>query len=334
MKGWGVKMIGFGECLPGPPITNEQLKERFHLTDFDCAKHEAVTGIRERHWAPSEMATSHIAAEAGKQALERAGIKATDLDRIILGTSSADYTNTAASCRVQQLLGATCATGDTVAACAGFLYALDYGIRLVATGCKYVLVIGADIKSRFIRKTDALFLPIFGDGAGAVVLTACDTNEGFMSIDLLTDGSGIENLYVPAGGSAMPASHETIDADLHGTWMRLSGKEFAEAASVGMAKLTMIACERNNITPADIDVFIPHQANYYIMKKTAEILGIHKDVMEVSIDRAANCIAGTVPVTLNQAFEKGRLQPGKNILLTAAGAGYMAGAALYKVPNH
>ena len=333
MKGWGVKIIGFGEYLPGPAITNEQLKQQFNLTDFDCAKHEAVTGIKQRHWAPPQMATSHIAAQAGKQALERAGIKATDLDRIILGTSSADYTNTAASCRVQQLLGATCAAGDTTAACAGFLFALDYGIRLVATGCKYVLVIGADTKSRYIRKTEALFLPIFSDGAGAVLLTSCEKDEGFMSIELLTDGSGMENLCVPAGGSAMPATHETIDADLHGTWMRLTGREFAEAASAGMAELTMRACVANKISPADIDVFIPHQANYYIMKKTAEVLGLKDGVMEVSINRAGNCIAGTVPITLNQAFENGKLQPGKLVMLTAAGAGYMAGAALYKVPQ-
>lgn len=332
MKNWGVKIIGFGAYLPGEPLTNETLKSRFTF-DFDPVKHAAITGIKQRHWADKSIATSHIAAEAGRQAMERAGIKASQLSRIILGTQTPDYVNTAASCNVQQLLGATCPVGDTTASCSSFMYALDFGIRLVATGMEYVLVIGADLKSRSVRRTDPIFLPIFADGAGAVLLTRCDTpGEGFLDIQLWADGSGIQKLYVPAGGSAMPASHETIDADLHGTVMNMTGKELAENAAGKMADLAREVCDNCNITVADVDVFVPHQANYYIMRKAAESLQLPIEKMEVSIDRVGNCIAGTIPITLNQAFEAGKLKPGTTVLLTAAGAGYTGGAAVYKVP--
>ena len=331
MQGWGVKIIGHGAYLPGEPITNEALKERLNL-EFDPVKHAAVTGIKTRHWGGTEMATSHIAAEAGRQALERAGIHASQLSRIILGTQTADYVNTAASCNVQQILGATCPVGDTTASCSSFMYALDFGLRLVATGMEYVLVIGADMKSKSVRRTDQIFLPIFSDGGGAVLLTKCKPNEGFLGIQLWADGSGIHKLYVPAGGSAMPASHETVDADLHGTVMNMTGKELAENAAGKMAELAQHVCELNNVSINDIDVFVPHQANYYIMKKAAEALGMPLEKMEVSIDRVGNCIAGTVPITLNQAYEKGKLKPGALVLITAAGAGYTGGAALYKVP--
>ena len=325
-------MIGFGSYLPGKPITNEQLKERLLLSDFNPQRHEEITGIKQRHWAEPGINTSDIAAAAGMQALENAGIKASQLDRIILATQTADYINVGASLIVQQLLGATCPVCDITASCSGFIYALDEGIRLIATGMKHVLVIGADLKSRQLRRSDNVFLPIFSDGAGAVVLSACEENEGFRDIQLWADGSGIKQLYVPAGGSAMPSSHQTIDDDLHGTTMTVEGKQFAYWAAHKMADMARNICLLNDISVDDIDVFIPHQANLFIMKKTAALLNLPLTKMEVSIDRAGNCIAGTVPLTLHQAYENGRIKSGKYIVMVAAGAGLMAGAALYKAP--
>ncbi len=331
-KSWGVNMIGFGAHLPGNSITNYELKEQLGLIHFNPERHEAITGIRQRHWADKDIATSDIAAAAGKQALERAGILASQLDRIILATQTADYVNVGASYIVQQLLGAACPVSDITASCSGFLYALDTGIRMVATGMKYVLVIGADTKSRQVRKSDDIFLPMFSDGAGAVLLTNDNNNNGFLDIQLWADGSGFKQLYVPAGGSRMPASHQTIDEDLHGTLLTIEGRKFANWAAHKMADLTKEICERNHFSIDDINVFVPHQANLFIMKKTASLLHLPLHKMEVSIDKAGNCIAGTVPVTLNQAFEEGKLQPGKIIVLVAAGAGLTGGVALYKVP--
>ncbi len=331
-RGWGVKIIGFGAYLPGEPITNEQLKERLQLSNFNPERHEEVTGIHQRHWADANVATSDIAAEAARGALQSAGIKASQLDRIILATQTADYINAGASLLVQQKMGASCPVTDVTASCSGFLYALDQGIRLIATGMKYVLVIGADIKSRQMRKSDGVFLPIFSDGSGAVLLTNCNNDEGFLDIQLWADGAGFKQLYVPAGGSVMPASQQTINDDLHGTLLTIEGKKFAYWAAHKMAELTEEICRRNQLTIEEIDVFIPHQANLFIMKKTAALLSLPLYKMEVSIDRAGNCIAGTVPFTLHQAFESGKLMKGKWVVMVAAGAGLMGGAALYKVP--
>ncbi len=329
---WGVKMIGFGACLPGEPITNEELKERLQLTNFNPQRHEEITGVHQRHWADKNITTSDIAAEAGKHALQQAGITAAQLDRIIVATQTADYINAGASCMVQQKIEATCPVLDVTASCSGFIYALDVGIRMIATGMNYVLVIGADVKSRQVRKSDAVFLPLFSDGAGAVLLTNGNENEGFLDIQLWADGSGFKQLYVPAGGSAMPASHQTISDDLHGTMLTVEGKQFAAWAAKKMAELTLAICKRNDISVNEIDVFIPHQANLFIMKKTAALLKLPLHKMEVSINRVGNCIAGTVPVTLHQAFVNGKLQAGKYVVFVAAGAGLMGGAALYKVP--
>ncbi len=329
---WGVKMIGFGACLPSEPITNEQLQERLQLLQFNAKRHEEITGIHQRHWAAENLATSDIAAEAGRQALQDAGIEAAQLDRIVVATQTADYINAGASCLVQQKLSAICPVLDVTASCSGFLYALDLGMRMIATGMKYVLVIGADMKSRQLRKSDPVFLPLFSDGAGGVLLTNGDANEGFLDIQLWADGSGFHQLYVPAGGSAMPSSHKTIDDDLHGTLLTIEGKQFAAWAARKMADLTLNVCERNGLSVEDIDVFIPHQANLFIMKKAAALLKLPPDKMEISINRAGNCIAGTVPITLRQAYESGKLQAGKHVVLVAAGAGLMGGAALYKVP--
>ena len=234
MKSWGVVFKGVGAYLPGAPISNKDLHERHGLV-FDLEKHEATTGIRTRHWAGAGEATSHIAAGAAKEALLRAGVRAEDLDRIILGTSSADHTNLAAACRVQQLIGATCPASDITAACAGFIFALEQGANLVRTGAQRVLVIGADTKSRFIRSNDTVFGPIFSDGGGAVVLVPTDREgEGLLDIQLWADGTGFETLYVPAGGSMMPASKETVEGNLHGTMATMPGKELALGAAAKM----------------------------------------------------------------------------------------------------
>lgn len=331
MKGVGVKILGVGSYLPGDPVSNEELKKRYGL-DFNLEMVHNKIGIHTRHIAPDNIATSDVAAEAAKIALQRAGIKATELDRILLGTSTPDYTNTAASCNVQFLLGANCPVGDTSESCASFIYALDHGIRLIQTGLKYVCVIGADIKTRFVRKDDPVFCPIFGDGGGAFILGACDPEEGFMVSELFADGSGLKNIYVPAGGSVMPASIETVTKGLHGTVMTISGKKMVEISVKLMADIAEKVCNKYGIKPEEVDIFIPHQANYLIMKGVAEKLGIPLSKMEVSIDKAANSIAGTLPITFTQAFESGKLTPGKIVLMTTAASGYAGGAAIYKVP--
>ncbi len=329
MQNWGVKISGYGAYLPGKAVSNEELKALYHL-DFDAEKHAAITGIKYRHFGEASLTTSMMAAEAAKEALLCANVAAKDLGRIILGTQTADYTNTAASCRVQNLIGANCPVGDTTASCSSFMYALDNALRLVATGCNKVMLIGADMKSRNVRKSDKIFLPIFSDGAGAILLEKTDTSGGFLGIKLWADGSGFEDIIVPAGGSAMPASIDTINNDLHGTLINMEGKKMANFTASIMANLASQLCDELSIRINDIDLFVPHQSNYYIMKKTANILGIPIHKMEVSIDRVGNCISGTIPITLHQSYSRGRMKKGSIVLITAAGAGYTGGAAIYR----
>ncbi|MFZ1659780.1 MAG: 3-oxoacyl-[acyl-carrier-protein] synthase III C-terminal domain-containing protein, partial [Flavobacteriales bacterium] len=217
----------------------------------------------------------------------------------------------------------------------GFIYAIEQGVGLVRSGAKHVLVIGADTKSRFIRANDPVFGPIFSDGGGAVLLAPAErAGEGILDVLLWADGSGFETLYVPAGGSMLPASEETVANNMHGTTATMPGKELAIAAAGKMAELGNEALARNSFTAKDVDVFIPHQANYYIMKRIAEGMGIPEEKMEVVIDRVGNCIAGTIPIALEQAHAEGRMKPGALVLMVAAGAGYTGGAVLYKVPKN
>lgn len=331
-NGWGVKIIGTGICLPGEPVTTEELSKLIPL-DFNVAMVRDKIGIKTRHFAPQNMATSHLAAKAAQMALDNAGITALQLDRILLGTSTPDYTNTAASCNVQFLLRATCPVGDTNESCASFMYALDHGIRLIATGMQYVCVIGADIKSRFVRKDDPKFCPIFGDGAGAVILCISETTSGFMISELFADGSGLKDIYVPAGGSAMPPSIDTVTHGLHGTLMTISGKKMVDVTVGIMANMGKKVCDAYGIDPSQVDLLIPHQANYLIMKGVAKKLNIPLHKMEVSIDTAANTVSATLPITLHQAIINNKLQPGNIILFVTAASGYAGGAAIYKVPQ-
>lgn len=331
MKSWGVHIIGSGICLPGDPVNSAALQERWAM-HFDVRMVEEKIGIRHRHIAPDHLATSHLAAEAARLALADAGITAAQLDRILLGTSTPDYTNTAASCAVQHLLGATCAVGDTNASCAGFLYALDQGIRLIATGAQYVCVIGADIKSRFVRHNDPTFAPLFGDGAGAVILKAGDTQAGCMHIRLFADGSGLTNIYVPAGGSVLPSSIETVQQGLHGTHMTVSGKTMVDTAAQIMANNSLRALEACGMTAEDVDLFIPHQANYLIMREAARRIGIPVEKMMSTIGDTGNTISATLPIAWHMARQQGRVQSGSRILWATAASGLTGGAMVYIVP--
>lgn len=331
MKGWGVHIIGSGICLPGEPVSSAELQERWGLS-FDVHMVESKIGIRHRHIAPDHLATSHLAAEAAREALAQAGITAAQLDRILLGTSTPDYTNTAASCAVQHLLGATCPVGDTNESCSSFLYALDQGIRLIATGAQYVCVIGADIKSRFVRRTDPTFAPLFGDGAGAVVLAKGNADSGCMHIRLFADGSGLQHIYVPAGGSAMPPSAETVRRELHGTVMTVSGKTMVDTAAQIMADNGLRALEACGMKPADVDLFIPHQANYLIMREAAERIGIPLEKMMSTIHQTGNTISATLPIAWHMARTSGRIQSGNKILFATAASGLTGGAMVYIEP--
>lgn len=333
MERWGVVMSGTGRALPGDPLTNEDLLERYPLdTTADWIRDH--TGIASRHHADVSLATSDIAAEASLQAIADAGIEPTDVGRIILGTTTGDWTSPAAANRVQQLIGAQCPAIDVQTACSSWIFALEQGARLVATGVRNVLVVGADVKSRFVRRTDHRLFPVLADGAGAAVLDVAppDSDDGILQLELYSDGSMAPNLLTPAGGSAMPASHDSVDGDLHSTRMTIGGQDIKAHAAFMLSAIARQVCDQQGITVDDIDWFVPHQANKAIMEALAEELGVPAHKMVSVIEHTGNIVSATLPYAFDAARRDGRLRPGDLVLMTTGGAGYSAGAALYRMP--
>lgn len=326
----GVGIAGSGRYLPGAALSNQALIDRYGI-DTTAEWIEAHVGIRSRHFAADGTATSDIAAEAARLALEDAGIAAEDLDQILLCTTTGDWTSPAAACRVQALIGAVCPAEDKQSACASFLFGLDHGVRSVLTGMRYVMVIGADIKSRFTNPRDRRLFPIFADGAGAVVLARAQGEDaGFIACELWSDGHRAENLYTPAGGSARPASAETVRDGLHAVHMSVDGKLIFEDAVEAMSFFCRRVCAEAGVTLDDVACFIPHQANLGIMRAVGRELCIPESKTVVTIDYTGNITSGTLPFALDVVRRGGRLTSGDLILLTTAGAGYAAGAALYR----
>jgi len=327
----GVVIAGSGRYLPERLVTNKQLVEMYGLDSSDEWIQKNL-GIRERHFADESEASSDLGAKAALLALEEAGIEPEAVDRIVFCSSTHDWTSPAAASNLQRLIGATCPAVDLQSACASFLFGLDYGIRMIETGCRFVLVVAAEVKSRFVRKNDLRLAPIFADGAGAVLLTPGDPQVGMLECELWTDGTKVQNMITPAGGSAMPASAQTVAEELHTTRMQVDGKTIYDDAVREMVRLSHLVCSRRRLTPADVDLFIPHQANRSIMGDVATRLGISDEKVVVTIDRTANIVSATIPYALDTAFKEGRLRSGSIVLMVAVGAGYAGGAALYRVP--
>jgi len=326
----GIALLGTGRCVPGPPISNAELIARLSLQTTD-AWIRAHIGVETRHWAPPELATSDLAVQAGRAALLSAGVRADELGAIVLGTSSGDVPTPATACLVQHALGARCPASDELAACAGFLFALDHGARLVATGVSPVLVLGADCKSRFLDLTDRLTCSIFGDGAGAAVLGASDDRtRGVLDSELWTDGSHAADIQVPAGGSRRPASHQTVDEHLHGTRLRDAREVFGEAVAL-QSRFAREMTARHGLTMADIAWLIPHQANRNIVEATARALDFPLERTLLNVDRCGNTVAAGVPMALDELLRSGRAQAGDRILLVCVGAGFTGGATLLRI---
>jgi 3-oxoacyl-[acyl-carrier-protein] synthase-3 len=291
------------------------------------------TGIRERHLVDKGIATSDLAVEAAKVCLARRGIDASEIEAIIIATVTPDMAFPATACLVQDKLGAPHAWGfDLSAACSGFPYALQVGAKLIESGAhKKVLVIGSDVMSSIIDYTDRATCIIFGDGAGAVLLEPCDEAAGEIGlIDFSheVDGSGAISLNMPAGGSALPASHATVDAKQH--FVHQDGQAVYKFAVRKMSEISEAVLTRNGVTGADLGCFIPHQANKRIILSTAERLGMPEDRVVINIDRYGNTTAGTIPIAMNTALEEGRLKKGDLVLLASVGAGFTAAATLLR----
>jgi 3-oxoacyl-[acyl-carrier-protein] synthase III len=322
------KISALGTYVPPRLLTNEDL-EKMVDTNHDWIMDR--TGIRERHIAEKGVATSDLSVEAAKKALSERGLKATDLEAILVATVTPDMLFPSTACLVQHKLGAKGAWGfDLSAACSAFVYALQVGSQFIATGAhKKVMVIGADVMSSIIDYTDRATCVIFGDGAGAVILEpAEDDSVGMIDFMHEVDGSGGCSLYMPGGGSLHPATHETVDKKMH--YVHQDGQAVFKFAVRKQAEICEKILQRNGLKGSDIDAFIPHQANRRIITATADRLGLKPESVIINIDRYGNTTAGTVPLAMDTARQEGRLKKGDLVLLASVGAGFTVGATLLR----
>ena len=324
------KISALGCYAPPRVLTNHDLEK---LVDTNDKWIMERTGIRERHIAAPEMATSDMAIEAARCALAQRGVDATEIDAIILCTVTPDHLFPATACLVQNAIGAKRAWGfDLIAACSSFLYGLTVGANLVMAGThKKVLVIGADTMSRIIDYTDRATCVLFGDGAGAMLIEPAaepDGDAGFIDFLGEIDGSGGDFLKMPAGGSRQPASHETVDRRLH--FVHQDGSQGFKYAARKMHEVCRDLLERNHLKVEDVDIMIPHQANKRIITAAGERLGIQPERVMINIERYGNTTSGTLPLATRDAISEGRLKKGDIVLFAAVGAGYTVGASLWR----
>ncbi|MBZ5570741.1 MAG: ketoacyl-ACP synthase III [Acidobacteriia bacterium] len=322
-----VKISALGTYVPPRVLTNADLEKLVETTDQWILER---TGIRERHIVDKGVATSDLGLEAATLALAERGIGPSDLDAIIVATVTPDMLFPCSACLVQHKLGAKAIWGfDMNAACSSFVYALQVGSGLVASGVhKKVMVIGADIMSSIIDYTDRATCIIFGDGAGAVILEPANDSLGMIDFLHEVDGSGGSSLYMPGGGSLNPSTHETVDQRMH--YVHQDGQAVFKFAVRKMAELCEKLLQRNGFTGKDIDVFIPHQANKRIITATADRLGMPAERVIINIDRFGNTTSATIPLAMETARQEGRLKKGDLVLLAAVGAGFTVGATLLR----
>jgi 3-oxoacyl-[acyl-carrier-protein] synthase-3 len=322
------KISALGTYVPPRVLSNADL-ERMVETSNDWILER--TGIRERHLVDKGVATSDLAVEAGRKALAKRGIAATELEAILVATVTPDMFFPSTACLVQHKLGAKGAWGfDLSAACSAFLYALQTGAQYISTGMhRKVMVIGSDVMSSIIDYTDRATCVIFGDGAGAVILEPAE-EDGVGLIDYVheVDGSGANSLYMPGGGSLNPSTRETIEKKMH--YVHQDGQAVFKFAVRKQTELCEKLLKRNNLKGSDIDAFIPHQANRRIITATADRLGLRPESIIINIDRYGNTTAGTIPLAMETAIEEGKLKKGSLVMLASVGAGFTVGATLLR----
>jgi 3-oxoacyl-[acyl-carrier-protein] synthase-3 len=289
------------------------------------------TGIRERHIVEPGGATSDLAVEAARGAMAQAGLTPADIGFIVVGTTTPDTIFPSTACVLQHKIGATRAWGfDLGAACSGFTYALTAGMQMIATGAHdHALVIGADVMSSIIDYQDRTTCVLFGDGAGAVVLSPADDQEPAI-IDFAheIDGGGGPALCMPAGGSRMPASHETVEKRLH--YVKQDGQTVFKFAVRKTEEISRRVLSRNGFDPSDVDLFVSHQANRRIITAAADRLGFPESKVIINLEMYGNTTAATIPLALVDAVKQGRLKRGDLLLLASVGAGFTVGAVLLR----
>lgn len=320
-------IIGIGSYLPEKIMTNKDLEQ---IVDTNDEWIRTRTGIEKRRIANINEATSDLSLEASKRALESANIKADELDLVIVATITPDMSFPSTACIVQDKLGAKNAGAfDLTAACSGFIYGISIAKQFVETGVyKNILVVGAETMTKILDWKDRNTCVLFGDGAGAVVVSTVEDDEGIKNVTLGSDGSKGNVLNKPAGGSRMPSTHETLENKMD--YLKMDGSEVFKFAVRKMAFETKKVLEEADVNIEDIDMIIPHQANIRIIEGAAKRLKIGLDKMHINLNEYGNMSAASIPVALDEAYKKGKIKKKDKIVLVGFGAGLTWGASYIK----
>ncbi|HXH49832.1 MAG TPA: beta-ketoacyl-ACP synthase III [Terriglobia bacterium] len=320
-------ILGTGSALPKKVITNFDLEKMVETSDKWITER---TGIKERRQAAPDETTSTLSVQAAEKALEMAGIPPDQLDLIICSTISPDMPLPATASLIQRELGAgTCCAFDLAAACSGFLFGLTVVDQFVKTGkAKYALVIGAELLSRYLDYQDRATCVIFGDGVAAGVLGPVNSASGILASEVHTNGTYADHLYIPAGGTARPASCETVQAREH--FIKMRGNELFKVAVRSLEEVSLRVMEEANVQPGEIDLFIPHQANFRITEAVRERLGVPAEKVYSNINRVGNTSSASIPICLDECVRSGRIKKGDLILMSAFGAGVTWGSVLLR----
>jgi 3-oxoacyl-[acyl-carrier-protein] synthase-3 len=321
-----VKILGTGSYAPDRIVKNQELAETLTTTDEWIFEN---LGIRERHIAADNEFTSDLAFKAAKNALENASLEVKDIDLIIVATATPDRLAPSTACIVQEKLGAVNAAAfDVNAVCSGFLYAFAIGSQFIAAGMyQNVMVIGADTFSKITNWNDRSCV-FFGDGAGATILSHTESGKGLLAVDLYADGTGKFNFTVPAGGSEMPATEDTVAKGLHK--FQMNGKAVYDTATKVLPQAIAAVLERCSLTVDDVNFLIPHQPSIRILKKTAELIGLPFEKVKTNMERYANTSGGTIPILLDEVNRSGVLKDGDVLVFAAVGSGWTWGSAVMR----
>lgn len=323
----GSRIIGSGHYCPQKILSNFDLEK---IVDTSDEWIQTRTGIRERRIAEDRQASSDLALLAAKAALEDAGVGPEDLDGIIVGTVTPDMQFPATACFLQDQLGAkNAAAFDLSAACSGFIYGISTAHGLIVSGqMERVLVVGVEVLSKFLDWNDRATCVLFGDGAGATVLEACNPEEGIMASYMKSDGSLADLLWIPAGGSRRPVSKNTFESG--DQYIKMKGDGVFKYAVRAMVDAANVVLEQTNLTLDNVAYFIPHQANIRIIDAVTSRLRIPQEKVVINLDRFGNTSSATIPIAFDEIRKSGRIKDGDIVLLVAFGGGLTWGAVLFK----
>lgn len=311
------RITGTGSYVPAKILTNADLENMVATSDQWITER---TGIRARAVVGPGEACSDLAVKASRRALEAANISAADLDMVLLATCTGDYPLPATACLIQHQLGATKAAAcDLAAACCGFVYALSMADAYVKTGMRHVLVVGSEVMSAITDWTDRNTCVLFGDGAGAAVVSASEGTNGILSTHLRSDGALWELIAVPGGGSRLPPSEKVLAEKLN--CIKMKGNETFKVAVRTLEEIARETLAVNHVSIDELDLYVPHQANVRILNAVADRLGLPPEKVMLNLDRYGNTSAASIPIALDEAVRQGRIKQGSLVMLGAFGAG-------------